>query len=335
MSHDIGAMFYFGERPWHQLGTRLDQPATLDEALAAGRLDWKVELLPLAIDEPAADKVSQRLAVARCDRQPGARGRILGVVHRNFVPLQNREGAELFDQLLDLGNRRYHTGGYLRDGEVVWLQARLPDDIVVTDDDRVETYLLYSNSHDGSRAIDLRLTTVRVVCQNTLSLALESAAVHAPFRRAHRHPPAVLAAQATEFFASVRQRIGATQALFRRLHAAPCDDAAFRVFLAKLLPDPPKSVDPGAADVARTAHATRIANLAADRRAIERVRSAGVPEANVPADAPTWWGAVNAVSAWVDHAQSIKGSRYVHAMFGSGNRLKAQALELVTVAVGR
>ena len=217
---------------------KLPRPATLDEALKAGGLDWDVELVPLMTAEAKPSAVSRRFAVARKDRGPGDPGRVLGVVHPDFLPLQNRSGAELFHSLLDLGEQRYHTGGYLRDGEVVWLLAKLPDEIVVTEGDRLETFLLYSNSHDGSQAIDIRLTTVRVVCRNTLSLALGRNAVHAPFRRAHRHTPRVLRREAEAFFASVKKRIDETQALFRRLHAVPCDDVAFARFLWQLLPDP-------------------------------------------------------------------------------------------------
>ena len=87
----------------------------------------------------------------------------------------------------------YHTGGYLKNGEVIWLLARLPSDIRVRGDDILETYLLFTNSHDGSVAIDIRLTTVRVVCQNTLSLALhQQDMLGKVFRRAHHGSYALL-----------------------------------------------------------------------------------------------------------------------------------------------
>ena len=254
---------------------------------------------------------------------------MLGVVHPEFVPLQNRAGAELFHSLLDLGEHRYHTGGYLRDGEVVWLLAKLPDEIVVTESDRLETFLLYSNSHDGSQAIDIRLTTVRVVCRNTLSLALGRDAIHAPFRRAHRHTPRILQREAEAFFVSVRQRIDETQALFRRLHATPCDDVAFARFLRQLLPDPQPPMGASIDGPLARAHATRVANLARTRAAIVDVRRHGIPAEDVPPEPATWWGSVNAVTAWVDHAQDIDGDRYAHALFGSGDRIKSRALALV------
>ena len=65
MAHNIGEMFYYGERPWHRLGERLEQPATLEEALKHGGLDWEVELLPLAVADEPESKAPQRCAVVR------------------------------------------------------------------------------------------------------------------------------------------------------------------------------------------------------------------------------------------------------------------------------
>src|SRR5690606_10872309 len=113
--------------------------------------------------------------------------------------------------------RIYHTGGYLKSGEVVWLLARLPGDIQARGDDVVETYLLFSNSHDGSSAIDIRLTTVRVVCQHTLSLALGHTSVGKVFRRAHDGRYGVLKEEARAFFEFSVKRSEEAKALFGRL----------------------------------------------------------------------------------------------------------------------
>jgi phage/plasmid-like protein (TIGR03299 family) len=163
--------------------------------------------------------------VVRTDVPRGDHRRVLGVVHPDFRPLQNREGAEMFHRLLDVGERRYHTGGYLRSGEVVWLLARLPHWIAVDKNDAVETYLLYSNSHDGSQAIEIRLTTVRVVCRNTLSQALHTGGAQA-FRRAHRPSSDAIEKEAKTFFEATRKSIEETQALFRRLASRRCDDGS-------------------------------------------------------------------------------------------------------------
>ena len=127
MAHNIGQMFYVGETPWHLLGKRLEQPANLEEALAAGGLNWTVSTAPLTLMHEHASAVPQRMAIVRDDVSPGQDGRVLGVVHTGFKALQNKDGGQLFDSLLGKGGRVYHTGGYLKKGEVVWLMARLPE----------------------------------------------------------------------------------------------------------------------------------------------------------------------------------------------------------------
>jgi len=102
MAHNIGEMFYCGRQPWHTLGNRLEQPATLEEALSEGGLDWEVKLAPLALAEEGESRAPQRMAVVRQDRLPGAPGRVIGVVHPEFKPLQNRDAGLLFDNLFGI-----------------------------------------------------------------------------------------------------------------------------------------------------------------------------------------------------------------------------------------
>ena len=213
-------MFYFGAMPWHGLGKCLPAAANLSEALTEGALRWTVGLVLLATAEPISSPVAQRMAVVRTDRAPGVPGRALGVVHPGFRPLQNEDGARLFDNLLGRGDAIYHTAGYLGSGEVVWLLARVPGAIKVTDGDVLEPYLLFTNSHDGSIGIDIRLTTVRVVCQNTLSLALHTGSRSQVFRRAHRGSPELLQLEAEAFFAFSQERMKEAEALFQHLAKA-------------------------------------------------------------------------------------------------------------------
>jgi phage/plasmid-like protein (TIGR03299 family) len=327
MAHEIGEMFYYRIVPWHGLGRNVPQPLALDEALAQGGLDWTVKLVPIATADGGSSPAPHRMAVVREDRAPEHSERVVGVVHPGFRPLQNREGGELFDRLFDPGTRKYHTGGYLKSGEVVWLLARLPEEIRIGGDDVVETYLLYSNSHDGSQPIDIRLTTVRVVCRNTLSFALNGHTALA-FRRRHRDAPEVVEREAKSFLQLTIAQLREQEKRFRALAARRCDHAAFARFLAQLLPDPPSArvVDP-AGQVVR-AWETRCANVADARAAVTCIRGEGIPGRGIPADPPTWWGAANAVTGWVDHRQPIRGDRYAHALFGAGDRLKSQALEL-------
>jgi phage/plasmid-like protein (TIGR03299 family) len=333
MPHNIGEMFYVGERPWHKLGTHLSEPADMKEALKAGGLIWEVDMVPIApVDDPN-NVIRQRLAVVRRDRAPGHPGRVIGVVHPDFVPLQNVEGAQLFDSLIGQGEHVYHTGGYLKNGERVWLLARLPAEIKLNGNDVVEPYLLFSNSHDGSSGIDIRLTTIRVVCQNTLSMALGQKAEGKAFRRGHNGRYEVVKEEAQAFFKFALDQTKEAEQLFTRLAAKPCDAQAFENFLKTLMPDLKKPTSAERDIRVKRAYETKMANLLRAREQIRKVRGEGIPKRGIPPDATTWWGALNTVTAWVDHLQETQSDRYAHNLVGSGDKLKSTALALVRAAI--
>src|SRR3989442_5164069 len=169
MPANVGEMFYTGQAPWHGLGVSVAQPATLDEALKVGGLSWQVGEVELITADDPPSPVPQRKALVRLDRPPGHSGRVLGIAHQGFKPIQNREAALLTDAIFGRGQRVYHTGSYLGKGEIVWLLAKVNKILVIGRDDVVEPYALMANSHDGSMAFSIRLTTIRVVCQNTLT----------------------------------------------------------------------------------------------------------------------------------------------------------------------
>ena len=148
-------------------------PANIQEAIKAGGLDWEVGMVPLKTAEDPPSRVDSRVAIVRKDRPKGNPGRVIGVTHKGFKPLQNREGLRIFDAIFGKG-------------EVIWLLAELPGNIVVGKKDTVKPYALFTNSHNGSIAIDVRLTTVRVVCRNTLSLALMDKDKKTFFKHAHQ-----------------------------------------------------------------------------------------------------------------------------------------------------
>lgn len=329
MPHNIGEMFYYGDKPWHDLGTRLAKPANLEEALKAGGLDWEVGKVPIVPDGEPNSIITQRRAVVRKDRLPGEKGRVLGVVHPAYQPLQNRQGAKLFDNLIGPGQDIYHTGGYLKHGEVVWLLARFPEDIRVRGEDVLETYLLFSNSHDGSMAIDIRLTTVRVVCNNTLTLALSGTGVGKAFRHAHNGSTRAIEAKAKEFFQFTLAKCKQAEALFTRLSESRCNPKDFQAFLEMLMPDPAKPIRADEDTSVRRAHETRIETIQESREQIHDVHVNGIAAHDISPAEDTWWGALNSVTAWVDHVQKTDNDRYAHNLLGSGSQLKSRAMSRI------
>ena len=98
---------------------------------------------------------------------------VLGIVGKGYTPLPNAEAFTFFDPIVGENAAIYHTAGVLRDGERIWLLAKLPSQIVVAGDDVADKYLLLANSHDERSAVQVKFTSIRVVCNNTLTLALQ------------------------------------------------------------------------------------------------------------------------------------------------------------------
>ena len=166
MSANVESMFYTREKPWHGLGTRVEEAPTSADALRLAGLDG--EVLQESIFTEAGDAISgYKVNVRDCDRKA------LGVVSDRYKIIQNREAFAFTDTLLGSGVR-YETAGSLQEGKRVWLLARLPREYIIAGE-RISPYLVFSNSHDGSGAVRVALTPIRVVCNNTLNLALERA----------------------------------------------------------------------------------------------------------------------------------------------------------------
>lgn len=165
-------MFSAGPTPvWHRLGQRTDEAVDSTEALRLGGLYWGVETRPVSVEhEGAHDHIPTHRAVVRTDTQ-----RVLGVVSHRYTPIQNTEAFEWLDSVTGSGLAAYETAGSIRGGKVVWMMLRLPEELrVAGTDDVTRPYLLACNSHDGTRALRVLRTGVRVVCSNTLTWALGS-----------------------------------------------------------------------------------------------------------------------------------------------------------------
>ena len=166
MSANVESMFYVRETPWHGLGTRVMEVPDSRDALIAAGLDWNVVQEPIYTAENALIN-GYKANVRDSDR------RVLGVVSDRYKVVQNQEAFAFTDELLGQGVR-YETAGSLQDGRKVWLLAHMPHEYIISGE-RISPYLLFSNTHDGSGAIKVALTPIRVVCNNTLNLALRTA----------------------------------------------------------------------------------------------------------------------------------------------------------------
>lgn len=166
MAANVETMFYVREVPWHGLGTRVMNAPTSKEALELAGLDWQV------VQEPIYTETEELIEGYKANVRDSDR-KVLGVVTDRYKVIQNEEAFAFTDELLGEGVR-YETAGSLQGGKKVWLLAHMPHEYIISGE-RISPYLVFSNTHDGSGAIKVALTPIRVVCNNTLNLALSTA----------------------------------------------------------------------------------------------------------------------------------------------------------------
>jgi phage/plasmid-like protein (TIGR03299 family) len=328
MPDNIGEMFYTGEMPWHGKGLALAAAATMEEALRAGGLEWQVGETDLITTDDPPSPVPMRKAIVRLDRPPGHEDRVLRVAHRGFQPLQNREGAILFDAIFGRGKPVYHTGGYLARGQVVWLLAKIDKPLTIAPNDVVQPYALFANSHDGSMAINIRLTTVRVVCQNTLAIALKEQRFGKGFRRGHQGGFQQHAEAARTFFAATVKELDGIAENFVRLSKTPCRDDQLREILDALLPEPKKPRNADANPGLRKAWEANVQRVRNAREKITNLRVSG-HGMDLEGSKGTFWGVLNAVLEFIDHHQEPDNSGPSYALLGAGMDLKSRAFDLI------
>lgn len=327
MPANVGEMFYHGEVPWHGLGTKLDEPATMEVALKAGGLDWEVDTVPLRTDEDPPSPVPMRFAIVRTDIPSGSRERVLGVTHTQFKPLQNRQGLGIFDSIFGKGQKVYHTGGYLGNGEVIWALAELPASFDVAKGDKVNTYVLFTNSHNGFVAIDFRLTTIRVVCQNTLSLALKTGNMKTVFKHAHQGSYVSLKKSVEAFFEDTLKAAREVRGRFDQMVQRSFDDPQVKAYVESLFPLPvtPKDIATNARS-AESYHA-KVKKIHQIWATIFNLRKKG-RGANLEGVQGSLWGAFNAVLEYVDHYADVRRDTFSYTMFGPGAVLKRKAYDI-------
>lgn len=165
MAANVETMMYVREKPWHGLGTKVDEAPTSADALHLAGLDWTVEQRKIQICGGAKIE-GYRANIRSTD------SKILGVVSDRYRIVQNVDAFAFTDSLIE-GEVRYETAGSLNGGKKIWLLARLPETEIVGD--KTEPYLCFSNTHDGTGAIRVCMTPIRVVCNNTLNFALGTA----------------------------------------------------------------------------------------------------------------------------------------------------------------
>tara|TARA_R100001591_G_scaffold117994_1_gene139009 strand:- start:244 stop:1185 length:942 start_codon:yes stop_codon:yes gene_type:complete len=165
MAHMVETMAYAGELPWHGLGVKVIDDLTPEQMMQKAGVDWSVEKQDLVT--AGGSTVKSKQALVRLSD-----GEVLDIVGKGWNPVQNAEAFNFFEEYVRAGDMQMHTAGSLNGGKMVWALAKTNESFELFNGDVTENYFLFSNPHEFGKAIDIRMTPIRVVCNNTLTLSL-------------------------------------------------------------------------------------------------------------------------------------------------------------------
>jgi len=307
MAHMVETMAYAGETPWHGLGVQVPADLSPAQMLEKAGLDWTVEKIPAFADIGGKKtSVGWSALVRNTDEQ------MLSVVSNDWNPVQNHEAFEFFHEYCAAGDMEMHTAGSLRNGQIVWVLAKVKESFELFKGDTVDSYLLFTNPHKFGQSIDVRFTPIRVVCNNTLTLSL-SKNEERMVKKSHR----------TEFDpALVKEQLGiATDKLAKYKEMA--EFLGSKRYTGESLTDYFNKIFPVIAyNKEKGAQRKEISNSAS--RALEVIHTQ--PGASFAEG--SWWQAFNAVTYLTDHEIGRSAdTRLQSAWFGPNKNLKIKALE--------
>ena len=317
MAHEIeGQKFAGTQLAWHRVGKVVDHPMTAEEAMEQADMDTVNEKRRIWIkEEDELIEIPDYRAVVRLDDL-----RVLGVVKDAYHIIQNREAFGFMDSIIGEGRAVYETAGSLRNGSRMFLTVKLEGSVNIGPD-KIDKYLCLSSSHDGSLALRVHWTPVRVVCANTLRASLQGfqdglngIAVYHHKNYKDRISEARKVLDLTdEYYAQMEIE-------WAKMLGEEMTKANFAQFVEKLFPK----------QETETTHR---------KNAKEKLAGLFNGGAGHDAIANTRWAAYNAVAQYVDHEKTCRGSkrasqdsnRMESAMWGGGYRMKQQAFDLLRV----
>jgi phage/plasmid-like protein (TIGR03299 family) len=309
-------MAYYRDKPWHGLGTKIAKRATTADMIAASGLDWTV----VARGARGAKKNKKghfsRYEVIRMPRPDMLLEEeiLLAVTSKSYVPLQNQEAFSFFDPVIAENKAVFDTAGALGHGECVWVLAKMPGEIEIVRGDDCMRYLLLSNRHDGKGSVTVKFTAVRVVCQNTLMLALKDG--ESAYRVRHSKSMARRLADIGEILGMARKMYEECGNVYKRMAKTALVKSRLDAFLQAVYP----MTEAQRKSRKRPEKWERI-----DRRLQES------KDLLLPGVKGSLWAAYNAVTGFEDYRQMSTpeeaGARLNRVWFGSGADAKFRALE--------
>lgn len=296
---------------WHKLGCVVEGMLTAQEAIMAAQLNWKVELRPVHVDGSLVD---DSFGVKRLDNN-----KVLGIVGARYEPIQNEDAFGFFDSVVGEGQAFYDTAGSLFSGRKVFISAKLPGTLFLKNNpkDTIEKFVLLSTSHNGTSGLCLQIVSVRCCCNNTLSMALNSATNQIKIRHTKSYKDKVNEAQKT--LELVNGYYDDLQAVIDSLSEQKMTESEAVAMTRKLFPSKDEK------DVPTRTENTRKEVLELFRRGMGN-------------KGETKWDYSNAISELVTHTRGTRvseggdeaESKMASILFGSGAALNQKAMNLLT-----
>lgn len=293
-------MAYAGETPWHGLGKQVPADISPNDMLKAAGLDWKVNAIPAF-----AEINGKQVDIGHSALVRDVDNKILDVITNDWIPNQNEKAFEFFNDFVAAGEMEMHTAGSLKDGQLVWALAKVKDAFELFNGDTVESYLLFTNPHKYGWSIDVRFTPIRVVCNNTLTLSLNT-----------QSSKIVKVSHRREFDADlVKETLGVAKeklAKYKEMAA----------YLGSKRFNDESIVD----------YFTRVFPVSGSKKEISKNASIALEIMDQQPGAEfaegSWWQAFNAVTFMTDHMIGRNAdNRLASAWYGANKNLKTKALE--------
>ena len=303
--------------PWHGLGTVLEEDAVDSKtAIQAAGLNWSLYKNELLTVDPDGQQIEvpDQYAIVRGDTKS-----VLGVVGKNYKIFENAQAFEFFDSVIGEKAAVYETAGALKGGRIVWILAKLPNSMrIANTDDISNSYVMLATSHDGSRSVTMMPTSVRIVCNNTYTMAVQEYNVNTGIKIRHTSSMNNRVDLARERLKIVNSNLAVYEEKANILAGRKISVKNLESYIQELFPDNKNAK-----------HNTRTENI---RQSITN----NFENSEIKKTDGTWWKAFNAVTEFVDHQRSTKGvndsarndNRMISTLMTSGASKKRGALEL-------
>lgn len=302
-----------GEKAWHGLGTYVENAMTASEALELGGLNFEVAKMPISI--AGTDIILEnKVATVRMDNnQP------LGVVSESYEVIQNADMFNFFDPIIDRGEAIYETVGALGKGERVFLSAKLPNDIVVKGE-QVNNYILLTGGHDGRSPLVIGFTPVRVVCNNTLTIALRN--IQNRYTIAHFKNADQKIKEASKAMGLASKFISELDPIMNQMAKVKMNDAQLKQFIIDAMKPAKEILD-------EEGKVKLSAQLIKTVESIEEFAHTHETQQTKAAKG-TLWGAYNSISGWMHHVKDYKNDndRMSDIVYNVGSEKISKAFDL-------